>query len=55
MPLNQVNQRETARGAVTYALWSKYQMELPESPWRMAGFIIEQLIEEGYLQGEQNE
>ncbi len=30
-------------------------MELPESPWRMAGFIIEQLIEEGYLQGESNE
>jgi len=49
------NERQTARGAITYALWSKYQMELPESPWRMAGFIIEQLIEEGYLQGERNE
>lgn len=55
MPSNQVNQRESARGAVTYALWNKYQMELPESPWRMAGFIIEQLIEEGYLQGERDE
>ena len=49
------NERQTARGAVTYALWNRYQMELPESPWRMAGFIIEQLIKEGYLQGERNE
>jgi hypothetical protein len=49
------NERQTPRGAVTYALWNRYQMELPESPWRMAGFIIEQLIEEGYLQGERNE
>ena len=50
-----MNQRNTPQGAITYALWSKYQMELPESPWRMAGFVIEQLIKEGYLQGERDE
>jgi hypothetical protein len=48
-----VNQRNTPRGAITYALWTKYEMDLPESPWRMAGFIVQQLIEEGYLQGEE--
>ena len=30
-------------------------MDLPESPWRMAGFVLEQLIKEGYLQGERDE
>jgi len=50
-----VNERNSARGAITYALWDKYQMDLPESPWRMAGFVLEQLIKEGYIQGESNE
>ena len=49
------NERQTPRGAITYALWSKYEMQLPESPWRMAGFIVEQLIEEGYIKGADNE
>lgn len=49
------NQRETERGAITFALWNRYGMELPESPWRMAGIIQEQLIKEGYLQGERDE
>lgn len=50
-----VNERNTPRGAITYALWTKYEMDLPESPWRMAGFVLEQLIKEGYLQGERDE
>lgn len=49
------NQRESVRGAITFALWDKYGMQLPESPWRMAGFVVEQLIKEGYLQGERDE
>jgi hypothetical protein len=47
------NERQTPRGAITYALWSKYEMQLPESPWRMAGFIVEHLIEEGYIKGDE--
>lgn len=49
------NERDTLRGAITFALWHKYGMELPESPWQMAGFVVEQLKKEGYLQGERDE
>lgn len=49
------NERQTPRGAITYALWTRYQMELPESPWRMAGFIVQQLIEEGHIKGERDD
>ena len=46
-----MSERNTPRGAITYALWTRYEMQLPESPWRMSGFIVEQLIKEGYLEG----
>jgi len=47
-----MNERNTLRGAITFALWTKYEMQLPESPWRMAGFIVEQLQLEGYIKGD---
>ena len=43
-----MSERDTVRGAITFALWTRYEMQLPESPWRMAGVIVKQLEIEGY-------
>jgi len=43
------SERNTLRGAITFALWTRYEMQLPESPWRMAGVIVKQLELEGYV------
>ena len=43
-----MSERDTLRGAITFALWTRYEMQLPESPWRMAGIIVKQLEIEGY-------
>ena len=43
------NERNTLRGAITFALWTRYETQLPESPWRMAGIIVKQLELEGYV------
>jgi len=44
-----MSERNTLRGAITFALWTRYEMQLPESPWRMAGVIVKQLELEGYV------
>jgi hypothetical protein len=44
-----MNERNTLRGAITFALWTRYEMQLPESPWQMAGVIVKQLELEGYV------
>jgi hypothetical protein len=44
-----MSERNTLRGAITFALWTKYEMQLPESPWQMAGVIVKQLELEGYV------
>jgi len=44
-----MNERNTLRGAITFALWTRYETQLPESPWRMAGIIVKQLELEGYV------
>jgi len=44
-----MSERNTLRGAITFALWDRWGMQLPESPWRMAGVIVKQLELEGYV------
>jgi hypothetical protein len=48
-----MSERNSLRGAITFALWQTYGMQLPESPWRMAGIIVKQLELEGYVKGQE--
>lgn len=47
-----MSERNSLRGAITFALWETWGMQLPESPWRMAGIILKQLEAEGYVKAE---
>lgn len=47
-----MSERNTLRGAITFALWTTWGMQLPESPWRMAGVIVKQLELEGYVKSD---
>jgi len=45
-----MSERNSLRGAITFALWETWGMQLPESPWRMAGIIVKQLEAEGHVE-----
>jgi len=41
--------RDSAEGAIAFALWRSYEESLPDTPWRMAKVIVAILKKEGYL------
>jgi hypothetical protein len=41
--------RNSAEGAIAFALWKSYEESLPDTPWRMAKVIVAILKKEGYL------
>jgi len=41
--------RNSAEGAIAFALWRSYEESLPDTPWRMAKVIVAILKKEGYL------
>jgi len=41
--------RDSAEGAIAFALWRSYEESLPDTPWRMAKVIAAILRKEGYL------
>lgn len=42
--------RDSAEGAIASVLWRGYETSLPDTPYRMAIYVAQQLRKEGYLE-----